>query len=168
MRERRPSISSPPSIERIKTPGIFKFQTGNSSTLPSSSCIPLISLPTMFRSSLIRFTQNPSLPYSIQRNSRGSIPVYTDIRNAGTRYLLLIRNVEGNVNVRPSTSPHPPLRVFVIESNSRVHNTRCSSPYILHLTYSFACFAYEHPSCFQLVILTSCLPPFFRRRWQTT
>ncbi|KAF9649006.1 hypothetical protein BDM02DRAFT_2002662 [Thelephora ganbajun] len=40
----------------------------------------------------------PQLPYFIQRNSRGSIPVYTDIRNAGTRYLVLIRNVEGNVN----------------------------------------------------------------------
>ena len=42
------------------------------------------------------------LPYFIQRNSKGSIPVYTDIRNAGTRYLVLVRNVEGNVNVRPS------------------------------------------------------------------
>jgi hypothetical protein len=41
-------------------------------------------------------------PYFIQRNSRGSIPVYTDVRNAGTRYLVLIRNVEGNVNVRGS------------------------------------------------------------------
>lgn len=38
-------------------------------------------------------------PYFIQRNSRGSIPVYTDVRNAGGRYLVLIRNVEGNVNV---------------------------------------------------------------------
>jgi hypothetical protein len=38
-------------------------------------------------------------PYFIQRNSRGSVPVYTDVRNAGTRYLVLIRNVEGNVNV---------------------------------------------------------------------
>jgi len=37
-------------------------------------------------------------PYFIQRNSRGSIPVYTDVRNAGSRYLVLIRNVEGNVN----------------------------------------------------------------------
>jgi len=58
----------------------------------------------MFRSP-IRFTRafarsSLPLPYSVQRNSRGSIPVYTDIRNAGTRYLVLIRNIEGNVNVR--------------------------------------------------------------------
>ncbi|KAF9789845.1 hypothetical protein BJ322DRAFT_979385, partial [Thelephora terrestris] len=51
------------------------------------------------------------LPYSIQRNSRGSIPVYTDVRNAGTRYLVLIRNVEGNVNalandIKASLFPH--------------------------------------------------------------
>ncbi|EPQ58397.1 hypothetical protein GLOTRDRAFT_72784 [Gloeophyllum trabeum ATCC 11539] len=37
-------------------------------------------------------------PYYIPRNSRGSIPVYSDVRNAGGRYLILIRNIEGNVN----------------------------------------------------------------------
>ncbi|TFK55191.1 hypothetical protein OE88DRAFT_1723577 [Heliocybe sulcata] len=37
-------------------------------------------------------------PYFIPRNSRGSIPVYTDVRNAGGRFLILIRNVEGDVN----------------------------------------------------------------------
>lgn len=47
----------------------------------------------------------PRLPYSVQRNSRGSIPVYTDIRNAGTRYLVLIRNIQGNVNVRVTLPP---------------------------------------------------------------
>ena len=40
------------------------------------------------------------LPYLVRRNTKGSIPVYTDIRNGGTKYLVLIRNVEGNVNVR--------------------------------------------------------------------
>ncbi|KAH9854102.1 hypothetical protein C2E23DRAFT_884208 [Lenzites betulinus] len=39
-----------------------------------------------------------ALPYRVLRNSRGSIPVYTDIRNGGTRYQVLIRNVEGNVD----------------------------------------------------------------------
>ncbi|KAI0336401.1 hypothetical protein GY45DRAFT_1238299 [Cubamyces sp. BRFM 1775] len=39
-----------------------------------------------------------SLPYRVRRNTRGSIPVYTDIRNGGTRYLVLIRNVEGSVD----------------------------------------------------------------------
>ncbi|KAI1796000.1 mitochondrial large subunit ribosomal protein-domain-containing protein [Ganoderma leucocontextum] len=38
------------------------------------------------------------LPYLVRRNTKGSIPVYTDIRNGGTKYLVLIRNVEGNVN----------------------------------------------------------------------
>lgn len=42
-------------------------------------------------------------PYFIPRNSRGSLPVYSDIRNGGTRYLNLIRNVDGDVNV--STCP---------------------------------------------------------------
>ncbi|KAF9239657.1 mitochondrial large subunit ribosomal protein-domain-containing protein [Melanogaster broomeanus] len=37
-------------------------------------------------------------PYFVRRNSRGSLPIYTDIRNGGTRYLVQIRNVEGRVN----------------------------------------------------------------------
>jgi hypothetical protein len=38
-------------------------------------------------------------PYFIPRNTRGNLPVYTDIRNGGTRYLVLLRNVDGNINV---------------------------------------------------------------------
>ncbi|KAL1947707.1 hypothetical protein VTO73DRAFT_13431 [Trametes versicolor] len=38
------------------------------------------------------------LPYRVRRNSHGAVPVYTDIRNGGTRYLVQIRNVEGNVD----------------------------------------------------------------------
>ena len=38
-------------------------------------------------------------PYYIPRNTRGSLPVYSDIRNNGTRILVQIRNVEGNVVV---------------------------------------------------------------------
>lgn len=38
-------------------------------------------------------------PYYVPRNTRGSLPVYSDIRNNGTRVLVLIRNVEGNVEV---------------------------------------------------------------------
>ncbi|OCH87431.1 hypothetical protein OBBRIDRAFT_736206 [Obba rivulosa] len=37
-------------------------------------------------------------PYFIPRNTRGSIPVYTDIRNAGSKHQTLIRNVEGNID----------------------------------------------------------------------
>lgn len=44
--------------------------------------------------------------YFVPRNSRGALPVYTDIRNSN-RYLTLIRNVEGSVDVRfyPSHIP---------------------------------------------------------------
>lgn len=38
-------------------------------------------------------------PYFVRRNSRGSLPVYSDIRNGATRYLIQIRNVEGRANV---------------------------------------------------------------------
>lgn len=44
-------------------------------------------------------------PYFVRRNSRGSLPVYSDIRNGGTRYLIQIRNVEGRVNVSSFFSP---------------------------------------------------------------
>lgn len=44
------------------------------------------------------------LPYRVRRNSHGAVPVYTDIRNGGTRYLVQIRNVEGNVDVRAPVS----------------------------------------------------------------
>lgn len=45
--------------------------------------------------------QLPSLqyPYFVPRNTRGNLPVYTDVRNGGTRYLVMIRNVDGNANV---------------------------------------------------------------------
>ncbi|KAF9567597.1 hypothetical protein CPC08DRAFT_626815 [Agrocybe pediades] len=38
-----------------------------------------------------------SRPYFVPRNTRGNLPVYTDVRNAGGRHLTLVRNVEGNV-----------------------------------------------------------------------
>lgn len=38
-------------------------------------------------------------PYFVPRNSNGSLPVYTDIRNGGTRFLLTIRNIDGNITV---------------------------------------------------------------------
>jgi len=79
-------------------------------------------------------------PYFIQRNSRGSIPVYTDIRNAGTRYLVLIRNVEGNVNVCPSSlsfpffplEPHP-RAFFVIETLGKQPPLRISPPCVFRM-----------------------------------
>lgn len=44
-------------------------------------------------------------PYLVPRNSRGILPVYSDVRNGGTRYLISIRNVEGNIKVCDPT-PH--------------------------------------------------------------
>ncbi|KIJ44219.1 hypothetical protein M422DRAFT_252230 [Sphaerobolus stellatus SS14] len=36
--------------------------------------------------------------YQVARNSRGALPVYSDIRNAGTRYQIQVRNVMGDAN----------------------------------------------------------------------
>jgi large subunit ribosomal protein L49 len=51
-------------------------------------------------------------PYFIRRNSRGSLPVYTDIRNGGTRYLVSIRNVHGQINVSTPSSTYLAPLVF--------------------------------------------------------
>ncbi|KAI6043073.1 mitochondrial large subunit ribosomal protein-domain-containing protein [Pisolithus marmoratus] len=69
----------------------------------------------------------PSLPYFVRRNTRGSLPVYTDIRNGGTRYLVQIRNVEGQAQVLANE-----LKTSLFEPNSpaaarlgvRVHDQR--------------------------------------------
>jgi large subunit ribosomal protein L49 len=39
-------------------------------------------------------------PYFVPRNSNGAVPVYSDFKNQRSRNLTLIRNVEGNVQVR--------------------------------------------------------------------
>lgn len=44
-------------------------------------------------------------PYLVPRNSRGTLPVYSDVRSGGARYLISIRNVEGNIKVCDPT-PH--------------------------------------------------------------
>ncbi|KJA18583.1 hypothetical protein HYPSUDRAFT_169077, partial [Hypholoma sublateritium FD-334 SS-4] len=36
--------------------------------------------------------------YFVPRNTKGNLPVYTDIRNAGSRHLVLVRNIEGNAS----------------------------------------------------------------------
>ncbi|KAG6820558.1 hypothetical protein H0H93_015078 [Arthromyces matolae] len=35
-------------------------------------------------------------PYFVNRNSRGNLPVYSDIRNGGTRYVVVVRQIDGN------------------------------------------------------------------------
>ncbi|KAF5324484.1 hypothetical protein D9611_004540 [Ephemerocybe angulata] len=36
--------------------------------------------------------------FFVSRNSNGNLPVYSDIRNGGTRLLVSIRNVDGNAS----------------------------------------------------------------------
>ncbi|PSR94129.1 hypothetical protein PHLCEN_2v4557 [Hermanssonia centrifuga] len=43
--------------------------------------------------------------YYVRRNTRGSIPVYTELRN--TKHMTLIRNVEGDLSVSPWPAPPP-------------------------------------------------------------
>ncbi|KAN0075337.1 Ribosomal protein L49/IMG2 [Tylopilus felleus] len=38
------------------------------------------------------------LSYLVRRNSRGTLPVYSDIRNGATRYRIQIRNVDGRID----------------------------------------------------------------------
>ena len=47
---------------------------------------------------------SPRPPYFVPRNTRGSLPIYSDIRNGGTRYLISVRNVEGNIKVSDPVS----------------------------------------------------------------
>ncbi|KAF5372941.1 hypothetical protein D9758_001677 [Tetrapyrgos nigripes] len=71
-----------------------------------------------------------SYPYFVNRNGNGSLPLYTDIRNAGTRYLVLLRNVDGNANALakdisetlfPSNSPEAArLKINVVRSKHLV------------------------------------------------
>jgi len=79
--------------------------------------------------------------YRVPRNSRGSMPVYTDIRNAGTRHLTLIRNVEGNANalaqdlassLHPSGSPEAQrMRVQVLHSKHIVLSGGMWKPHVV-------------------------------------
>ncbi|KAF8503780.1 hypothetical protein F5888DRAFT_1606227 [Russula emetica] len=42
-------------------------------------------------------SSHSQLPYLVPRNSRGYLPVYSKVRYGGTRHLISIRNVEGNI-----------------------------------------------------------------------
>ena len=50
----------------------------------------------------------PSTPqkpaYFVPRNSQGNLPVYTDVRNNGGRYFVLVRNIDGNAEVDNTNS----------------------------------------------------------------
>ncbi|KIJ60650.1 hypothetical protein HYDPIDRAFT_116950 [Hydnomerulius pinastri MD-312] len=59
-------------------------------------------LPSSCQDSTMKSAIPVRYPYFVRRNSRGSLPVYTDIRNGGTRNLVQIRNVEGRINALAS------------------------------------------------------------------
>ncbi|OBZ75232.1 hypothetical protein A0H81_04430 [Grifola frondosa] len=48
------------------------------------------------------------LAYAVPRNSRGSLPVYTDIRNGGTNRFTLLTHIVGDRDVRLSLSSFLP------------------------------------------------------------
>ncbi|KAF8479190.1 hypothetical protein DFH94DRAFT_44994 [Russula ochroleuca] len=65
--------------------------------------------------------------YIVPRNSRGSLPVYSDVRNGGTQYLISIRNVEGNIKaladelLRDLSDPgSAPIKARITRSNHLV------------------------------------------------
>ncbi|KAG6874286.1 hypothetical protein C0995_001511 [Termitomyces sp. Mi166 len=73
-------------------------------------------------------------PFFVARNSRGNLPVYTDVRNGGTRYLVLVRNIDGKPdalaselsrNLFPKDSPEAArIQVEVHRSNIIVKGGR--------------------------------------------
>lgn len=59
------------------------------------------SLPRLSAPLATTLAQRPvQYPYFVARNTRGNLPVYSDIRNAGLRYLIHIRNIDGSAQVR--------------------------------------------------------------------
>ncbi|KAJ3982751.1 mitochondrial large subunit ribosomal protein-domain-containing protein [Lentinula detonsa] len=68
-------------------------------------------------------------PYFVPRNSNGSLPVYTDVRNGGTRLLLTVRNIDGNIpalakdlseSLSPSGSPEASRLRFRVQSSKHL------------------------------------------------
>jgi hypothetical protein len=55
---------------------------------------------------------SPRPPYFVPRNARGSLPVYSDVRNGGMQYLISVRNVEGNIKVSDPVSHHRSPLIF--------------------------------------------------------
>jgi len=48
-------------------------------------------------SAVLPSTKKPA--YFVPRNSQGNLPVYTDVRNNGGRYFVLVRNIDGNAEI---------------------------------------------------------------------
>lgn len=63
----------------------------------------------MLRSTIARAAQarkqviHAQYPYFVPRTSSHNLPVYSDVKNNGARYILLIQGIQGNADVgRPS------------------------------------------------------------------
>lgn len=102
------SVSFPFSL----TDSIMLFSLSKGLGSLAGSCRPLHTLQQLSRSysqsALSPVSGSASAtPYSVPRNSRGTLPVYTDIRNGGTRYLVLVRNIRGDIHVSPFYKPTP-------------------------------------------------------------
>ncbi|KAH9001497.1 hypothetical protein EDB92DRAFT_1827022 [Lactarius akahatsu] len=72
-------------------------------------------LPRFFTSSTVSGPAplSPRPPYFVPRNTRGSLPVYSDVRNGGTRYLISVRNVEGNIKASDPVSHNRSPLIFI-------------------------------------------------------
>lgn len=105
----------------MKFPKPFPFPFTGTATRPVT--------PRLFTSSTTA-PLSPRPPYSVPRNSRGSLPIYSDVRNGGTRYLISVRNVEGNIKalagdlIRDLSNPISPesnrLKARITRSNHLV------------------------------------------------
>ena len=49
--------------------------------------------------SAVLLSTPPNPAYFVPRNSRGNLPVYTDVRNNGGRFFVLVCNIDGNAEV---------------------------------------------------------------------
>ena len=92
-----------PSAPHSQESRVMRF-TPRPSSFSFSGITNRLFIPPRFRFSSSDATSGPP-SYLVPRNSRGSFPVYSDVRNGGTRHLISIRNVEGNIKVCDPT-PH--------------------------------------------------------------
>ncbi|OSD01641.1 hypothetical protein PYCCODRAFT_1468513 [Trametes coccinea BRFM310] len=83
---------------RLFSAQVAQAAVAPSQPLPSSASASASTSPAQTPSQA--HSKSPAagtLPYRVPRNSRGSVPVYSQIRNH-TRYFLLIRDVQGDID----------------------------------------------------------------------
>ena len=121
-----PSPSSIPSSDPFRTPACSKF-LHHIMRLPPPIPFSFPGITNRLSIHSRLFASNaasgPAPPshrptYNVPRNSRGTLPVYSDIRNGGTRYLISVRNVDGNIKVSDPTLVTNP---FASHSHQKRH-----------------------------------------------